>query len=86
MNCVTVVPKELHIMERNDNNRRTSRGLASCLRGESEEYFEAAGKNAWNRMINLDKISVLSRPILIVFRSFFNLLTTHTVESVEFFS
>lgn len=40
MNCVTLVPKE-QFMERSDKDRRTSRGLASCLRGESEEYYEA---------------------------------------------
>lgn len=42
MNCSTLVPEE-HYIER-DNSRRTSRGLASCLRGESDEYYEAEGK------------------------------------------
>lgn len=42
MNCSTLVPEE-HYMEK-ENSRRTSRGLASCLRGESDEYYEAEGK------------------------------------------
>lgn len=44
MSCVNLAFKETTSMERNDTNRRTSRGLASCLRGETEEYIEAAGK------------------------------------------
>lgn len=42
MNCSTLVPEE-HYVEK-ENSRRTSRGLASCLRGESDEYYEAEGK------------------------------------------
>lgn len=45
MNCATLVPKEQY-MDRSatvEKDRRTSRGLASCLRGESEEYYEAEG-------------------------------------------
>lgn len=42
MNCSTLVPEE-HYIEK-ENSRRTSRGLASCLRGESDEYYEAEGK------------------------------------------
>lgn len=41
MNCSTLVPEE-HYIEK-ENSRRTSRGLASCLRGESDEYYEAEG-------------------------------------------
>lgn len=43
MNCATLVPRE-HYMDRSDRDRRTSRGLASCLRGESEEYYEAESR------------------------------------------
>lgn len=42
MNCATLVPREQYL-DRSDKDRRTSRGLASCLRGESEEYYEAEG-------------------------------------------
>ena len=43
MNCVTMVPKDLTV-ER-DKDRRTSRGLTACLRGEKDEYnYKAEGK------------------------------------------
>lgn len=48
MNCSTLVPEE-HYIEK-ENSRRTSRGLASCLRGESDEYYEAEGKYFVNKM------------------------------------
>lgn len=47
MNCATMVPDDRFIYEKDrTTDRRTSRGLASCLRGESEEYYdyEAEGK------------------------------------------
>lgn len=51
MNCATITPDERYAYDRErshdrSHDRRTSRGLASCLRGESEEYydFEAEGK------------------------------------------
>lgn len=47
MNCATMVPDDRFIYEKDrSTDRRTSRGLASCLRGESEEYYdyEAEGK------------------------------------------
>lgn len=48
MNCATITPDERYAYDKErSHDRRTSRGLASCLRGESEEYydFEAEGKN-----------------------------------------
>lgn len=47
MNCATITPDERYAYDKErSHDRRTSRGLASCLRGESEEYydFEAEGK------------------------------------------
>lgn len=47
MNCATITPDERYAYDRErSHDRRTSRGIASCLRGESEEYydFEAEGK------------------------------------------
>lgn len=47
MNCATMVSDDRFIYEKDrSTDRRTSRGLASCLRGESEEYYdyEAEGK------------------------------------------
>lgn len=41
MNCATMVPDDRFIYEKDrSTDRRTSRGLASCLRGESEEYYD----------------------------------------------
>lgn len=47
MNCATITPDERYSYDKErSHDRRTSRGLASCLRGESEEYYdyEAEGK------------------------------------------
>lgn len=47
MNCATITPDERYAYDKErSHDRRTSRGLASCLRGESEEYYdyEAEGK------------------------------------------
>lgn len=47
MNCATITPDERYAYDKErSHDRRTSRGLTSCLRGESEEYydFEAEGK------------------------------------------
>lgn len=47
MNCATITPDERYAYDKErSHDRRTSRGLTSCLRGESEEYydFEADGK------------------------------------------
>lgn len=51
MNCATITPDERYAYDRErSHDRRTSRGLASCLRGESEEYydFEAEGKKKFH--------------------------------------
>lgn len=46
MNCATLIPEEQQLQLRSmERERRTSRGLTSCLRGESEEYYEAEGIN-----------------------------------------
>lgn len=49
MNCATITPDERYAYDKErSHDRRTSRGLTSCLRGESEEYydFEAEGKDS----------------------------------------
>lgn len=51
MNCATMMPEERYFYARNNNtsghDRRVSRGLASCLRGETEECldYEAEGNS-----------------------------------------
>lgn len=57
MNCATITPDERYAYDRErshdrSHDRRTSRGLTSCLRGESEEYydFEAEGKKFSTRI------------------------------------
>lgn len=50
MNCATMAPDERYAYDKDrSHDRRTSRGLASCLRGESEEYYdyEAEGKETF---------------------------------------
>lgn len=52
MNCATMVPEDRYFYDKERSNssghdRRVSRGLASCLRGESEEChdYEAEGNS-----------------------------------------
>lgn len=61
MNCATITPDERYAYDKErSHDRRTSRGLASCLRGESEEYYdyEAEGKDFFlHRLISSFQIS-----------------------------
>lgn len=58
MNCATITPDERYAYDKErSHDRRTSRGLASCLRGESEEYYdyEAEGKDKKKIFIKINQ-------------------------------
>lgn len=45
MNCTTIMPDDNYGVEK-EKDRRTSRGITACLRGETDDYYdyEADGK------------------------------------------
>lgn len=61
MNCATITPDERYAYDKErSHDRRTSRGLASCLRGESEEYYdyEAEGKDYFHLFFSSSNFSI----------------------------
>lgn len=39
MNCTTIMPDDHPGIEK-ERDRRTSRGITACLRGETEDYYD----------------------------------------------